>query len=347
MPEWRSTKIEDGLGTWSGDWDRLNRDLYSEHPLFDSRFIDGLLKYFGTGNERLLVYAEHGMTAGMIILTRRPRGVWEIFLPSQLQVAPVLVSRAEILSGLFDVLPNLTWQITFLSQDPTYTPLRSSRHTNMAVSRTRHALTMAVDTKSSFEEFWRTRPSKLRQNIRRYKSRAERASLEGRIEKLTGSFDMGAAIERYGILETSGWKGKAGTAVSIDNVQGAFYRDILEKYAETGQAIVYEYYLGDKLASSRLLLCGPKIIVALKTTYDESARRYSPGRILLYETLAREVQEDSKQESIEFYTSATRDQLEWSSSQRWIHHVCLFRNPILRQIQELASLRHRIHWRKS
>lgn len=347
MSEWKSINLANSLGIWRDEWNRMNHELYGQHPLFDSRFIDGLLKYFGTGEERLFVCTENGATIGMTILTRRRVGIWQSFLPSQLQIAPVLVRSADTLSGLFDVFPPLTWQVDFLCQDPVFSPFDGKCDTDLPVSLVRHALTMQVNSRGSFEDFWRGRPKKLRQNIRRYQSRMKRAELKRKIEKLTCSSQMRLALERFGNLESSGWKGRAGTAVNINNVQGAFYRDMLEKYAETGQAKVYEFYLDDTLASSRLILCGPNIKIALKTAYNENARQYSPGRMLLYETLTGEIQEDSPQESIEFYTNASRDQLEWGSSQRWINHVTLFRNRAFLKLRNLASIRHRIVRRSS
>jgi hypothetical protein len=282
----------------------------------------------------------------MTILVPRPRGIWESFLPSQLQVAPVLLPRAEMLRGIFGALPRSAWQVTFLCQDPLYSPFGGMSHKSMAISLTAHALTMNIDSRGDFNDYWESRSRKLRQNIRRYKSRVKKDGINEHLDQRFDSREMRQSIKRFGALETSGWKGREGTAVSIDNVQGAFYLEVLEKFAATNQAKVYEYYLGDTLAASRLLIQGPKINVALKTTYDERRRSYSPGRVLLYEILRREIREDSSKDSIEFYTNATKDQLQWSSDERWINHVSLFRNKFFLAIQKLAALRHKLGRRR-
>ncbi len=57
---------------------------------------------------------------------------------------------------------------------------------------------------------------------------------------------MAAAVEEYGRLETAGWKSGGGTAIAPDNIQGRFYRAMLERFAARGAARVFRYRLGDK-----------------------------------------------------------------------------------------------------
>ena len=52
----------------AADWDRLNGELYASHPYFDSRFVGPLLKYFGTGRERLCLYRVQGIVRAALIL---------------------------------------------------------------------------------------------------------------------------------------------------------------------------------------------------------------------------------------------------------------------------------------
>jgi len=41
---------------------------------------------------------------------------------------------------------------------------------------------------------------------------------------------------RYGILESAGWKGKSGTSIHPENIQGAFYDEVLQSFAPNRQA---------------------------------------------------------------------------------------------------------------
>lgn len=339
MAHWESHLLDAGLGGWRQDWDRLNAQLYESHPLFDSRFIEGLLRHFGSGDEHVLVLQDGGAIVGMTLLTPSRAGVWQSFLPSQLQVAPVLVADRHALSGIFDALPGFCWQIELLSQDPLFSPLFGDDQTGQSdlnLVQTRNALTMQVLLDGSFDEYWQSRSRKLRQNIKRYRSRMEREGLEPKTSVFTDPSDMAAALARYGDLESSGWKGANGTAIHIDNPQGAFYREMLEAFAATGQACVYEYYAGADLSASRLFLGGAGMLIAMKTTYMESLSQFSPGRLLLQEVLSREF-DRGDYAAIEFYTNATKDQLSWSSEQREICHFGLLRNRSIARLYTFAS----------
>ncbi|MGB1139924.1 MAG: GNAT family N-acetyltransferase, partial [Halioglobus sp.] len=101
-------------------------------------------------------------------------------------------------------------------------------------------------------------------------------------------------------------------------------RDIMEAYAAHDEAWVFELYLGDSLAASRLCIANSEQLIILKTTYDEQFSDYAAGRILLYETV-RYVFERQISSRVDFYTNATRDQLEWSTSSRTMHNLSMFR----------------------
>jgi len=43
------------------------------------------------------------------------------------------------------------------------------------------------------------------------------------------------AIREYGMLEAKGWKSREGTAVTADNAQGRFYREVFERFCARGE----------------------------------------------------------------------------------------------------------------
>ena len=110
------------FSTYAEEWDRLNAQLYDSHPLFDSRFVGPLLDYFGSGNEKLCICRVNGVIEGALILRPSGAGRWSSFLPSQAQVAPVLLSDASRLGALLRELPGFAWTIEFLAIDPRYSP---------------------------------------------------------------------------------------------------------------------------------------------------------------------------------------------------------------------------------
>ena len=98
------------------------------------------------------------------------------------------------------------------------------------------------------------------------------------------------------------------------------------RFADTPQvSIVYELWLGDQLAASRLVFGLGDMVVMLKTTYDENLNRYAPGRVLLYLAI-QDLFTYCPEKTIEFYTDANVDQLSWATDRRWIAHWTFHRN---------------------
>jgi CelD/BcsL family acetyltransferase involved in cellulose biosynthesis len=94
---------------------------------------------------------------------------------------------------------------------------------------------------------------------------------------------------------------------------------------------VYELYFGNQLAASRLCILNGRMLIVLKTTYDETLAHFAPGRVLLHMLLEREF--ESKDVSrIEFYTNANADSLSWATASRDIFHVAHFRFGLLRRL---------------
>lgn len=338
---WQIIPLTDGLGAWRKAWDELNIRLYQGHPFRDSRFVDAMLRYFGTGTEHLCVHHTEGRTDGMLILYPRRAGVWTQFVPAQAQAAPVLIENLGILKELFPALPRRALLIELICQDTNFSPAGLWAE-NANLRTMPHALTMNIELEGSFEEYWSGRPKKLGQNIRRYRRQTGEAygAPELRINVAPGM--MRDAVARYGNLEASGWKGKAGTAVSPDNVQGQFYSEVMALFAETGQAEVVEYWLGERLAASRLIVLGGTITVMLKTTYDESLAKFAPGRLLLKDYL-KTAFAMKKSRAVEFYTDATPDQLAWATGQRHIYHAMFFRSAYLARMHDAyLSVKNRI-----
>lgn len=324
---WQRIPLDRNLGAYRADWDALNARYYGGHPFLDSRFVEVLLKYFGSGKEQLFIHRTAGAIDGLLILSEVRLGTWRQFVPDQLQAAPILVPRAEFLGGIFKILPLTAWSIEFMSQDPEFVPqgLLDNAPDRLVLP---HALTMNVALVGDFNSYWNNRSSNLKKNIRRYLNRAgdEKDSVDN--QEVTQPELMPEAIKRFGELESSGWKGKEGTAVNIDNIQGRFYAELMSGFAMTGQAQVLEYRLGDRLVASRLVISGGGMSVILKTSYDEDSARFAPGRLQLHAYLERAF-EENRQKVIEFYTNATQDQLAWATGQRVISHVTYIRWPWL------------------
>lgn len=323
---WELHPAQAVFAQYKGDWDRLNDQLYDSHPYFDSRFVGPLLKYFGTGREQLCLYRVQGVVHAALILQSRGGGRWASFRPAQAQITPLLIADARLLNELLLALPGFAWSIEFCAVDPRYAPMFSCLSGQTIASN--HACTIGISPGLRFDAYWQDRPKNLRSNVRRYTNRLEREAGGEEFTCLVVPEAMSNGVRRFGDLESTGWKGAAGTAVSKENIQGQFYGEVLANFAGSGQAAICELTIAGELAASRLLIGNARMQVILKTTYNEALARFAPSRLLLFHLLERELTEHPER-TIEFYTNATRDQAEWATFSSSIQNVHLFRNDIV------------------
>jgi Acetyltransferase (GNAT) domain len=320
---WEICAAKTEFPRFAKEWDQLNGALYGGHPFFDSRFIGPLLDFFGDGKEYLCIHRTNGVMSGALILQSDGFGRWSSFRPSQAQATAVLLSEAAQIESLFRRLPGFPWTIELYAVDPRYSPdfLRLELVNIASVN----AHTIGIHSGLSFTDYWEQRSKNLKANVRRYFNRAEKEFATPELSEITDRAEMSAGVRRFGELETAGWKGAKGTAVSIDNPQGAFYSEVLSRFAPSNQAAIYELRVGEKLAASRLVISNGQMCIILKTTYDESLSRFAPGRVLLYRVIQARLDKSSA-EAIEFYTNATRDQAEWATFGCNIQNIQLFRS---------------------
>jgi CelD/BcsL family acetyltransferase involved in cellulose biosynthesis len=286
-------------------------------------FVNGLLREFGTGDEHLCVLREGVTVAAMLILRRRNPFLWSSFAPSQCQLGPMMVPDAAMLGSLVTSLPGKVLMVDLLSIDGQLGGLL--RDTQAPTRRTPHCLTMSIPLTGSFADYWTARPSGLSSNLRQYEKRLEQDALNARLVRLTSAEEVEAAVVRYAQLDGQGWKGRRGTAPGSTREQCHFYEQLFRDAAQRGAAVVYELWLGDRLAASRLALSEDRTLVMLETSYDEALASYAPERLLL-RTMIEDAFITHAGGVIEFCTDASVDQLEWASASRWIEHMTLFRN---------------------
>lgn len=323
---WELRPAHTAFPAFAAEWDRLNHVLYAGHPMFDSRFIGPLLAHFGSGDEMLCLHRSGASVDGALIVRPLGKGRWTLFMPAQTQAGALMLENVRALDTLPRALPGYAWSLDLLSVDPLYAPSWAGLDLPQIV--TPHALTMAVALDGDFAGYWRNRPKKLAANIRRYRRRAEETLGPLTVSFIDRESDMRTALARYGELESAGWKGKAGTAIAIDNPQGDFYLDVLTRHARTGQALIAEMRAGERLIASRLFIGNEKIRIALKTTYDETMAAMAPGRLLLHDVLEQAFV-TLPGGAVEFYTNVSRDQAEWATSLRPIPHRQIVRNDLL------------------
>jgi CelD/BcsL family acetyltransferase involved in cellulose biosynthesis len=335
--QWRSHPVGDSLGAWTARWEALNQQRFDGHPLLSATFVNGLLRHFPAKGLRLCVAQDdQGQDVAMALLCPRRLGVWAVYLPSQMQIAPLLWRAPAELKPLLRCLPGLVVQLDLLALDPDFHG-DDWQCGGEPVAHRRAALTMHVQLDDA-ARYWSGRSKKLRDNMKRLDKLVTAAGHTTHFVSIAEAEAIREAVHRYAELENLGWKGRAGTALAPGNQQHRFYESLLLEASQRGQAHVFELWLGPSLVASRLLLAGPSMVVALKTAFREDFRTLAPGRLLLREALFHAHVLWPKLR-FDFYTNASSDQLAWATHQREMQTLTAYRSTTWRH---LAAWRGRV-----
>jgi len=314
-------------------WNRLNARR-GDLPFLDSAAITAALDSFGTGRERLLVGRQEQEITAMFLLVRTSAVAWQSFQPAQLPLGawvaddqlPVVDLARSLIRGPLDFC--LLLSITQIDPMHATRPLDS---TDMHSSD--YIRTAWTELQGSFAEYWNQRGKNLRQNMRKQRNRLAGDGISGNLRVFDQPTDMAAAIERYGALESAGWKAGRGTAIHPDNSQGKFYRHLLERAATRGEAVVFEYLFDDRVVASNLCLRREEVLVILKTTYDQSIQWYSPAFLLSHDQIEL-LYDEGRIQRIEYYGRMMEWHSRWTETSRVLYHLTLYRWPLLRQLAE-------------
>jgi hypothetical protein len=88
---------------------------------------------------------------------------------------------------------------------------------------------------------------------------------------------LAADVEAFLALESAGWKGRAGTAITSDPGHAAFFRAACERLADHGRLELWKLRVGERIVARQCNVRAGDTVFHLKTTYDEDLARYSPG----------------------------------------------------------------------
>jgi CelD/BcsL family acetyltransferase involved in cellulose biosynthesis len=326
------------------DWTRLHASLdpHLASALLAGQFVAPLIDQFGHGDELLACLRDGTTVRAMTIVGPGRRGAWTTFQPAQAPVglwlqAPEL-DTAVLARSLLDALPGVPLLLALTQMDPMLLP----RPPEGPCIRTLDYIdTARVTLAGGFDEYWNRRGKNLRSNLKKQRARLERDGIATRLVIDRAPGDMAAALADYAGLESSGWKGSEGTAVSRDNGQGRYYRAMLEGMAAQGAAAVYRYYFGEQLVAMDLCIEDSESIVVLKTAYDESVPSNLSPSFLMREEACRMLFESGRFARLEFYGRVMEWHTRWTEEVRTMYHVNYYRWPGLGRLHALFDARTR------
>jgi CelD/BcsL family acetyltransferase involved in cellulose biosynthesis len=238
-----------------------------------------------------------------------------------------------LLSSLARGLPGMALIVGVTQQDPDCVPRPADTPRLQTLDYIR---TARIAVSGSFDEYWSLRGKNLRHNMKRQRAKLAQDGIAARLEVLTRAEDVASAIVDYGRLESSGWKVAGGTAISADNPQGRFYRDMLEAFCRAGRGRIYRYRFGDRVVAVDLCIEGGGALVILKTTYDESVKTLSPAFLMRQEAF-RGLFDEGRTKRIEFYGRVMEWHTRWSEDVRTMYHATWCRWPLLSRLRRVLT----------
>ena len=101
---------------------------------------------------------------------------------------------------------------------------------------------------------------------------------EVKFELVTHEGDFNQLTEDFLRIESSGWKGKQGTALACAPSTEAFYRELVQRSAAAGKIRFLSLKLDGKRIGMISDLHSGNVVYSYKSGYDEAFAKYSPGR---------------------------------------------------------------------
>ena len=321
---------------FSDDWQRLNA-CWLDQPIMDADFVTALLRHFFEGDEVLCVGTEEGRVTSMGFFRRIRPLHWATVMPSQAPLGLWLheagaLRDAEI-RGLARTLPGTVLMIDFLQLDSERVA-RCGRRTFVAQP---YIETGRLQAPANFDDYFASLSKNTRQNYRRVNNKAEKAGLPIEVTPMTTRADVVEAVAAYGEIEAESWKAAEGTAVTTNNTQGRFYRDLLTTYAERGGARCWQLRIGGEIAAVDLCIENRGSTVILKTTYAERFREFSPAMQMKFDIIRQLAGNQDGHRRIEFFGKAMEWHRKLTDDIRPLEHVTWFNGAATRRLHQFAK----------
>ncbi len=319
------------------EWDALQARSTAV-PFLSSAFLTPLLATYGNGQERIAV--QQGASGWQAAALVRPEGRarWELFQPSQLPLGAWIGTAPQSPGGLDSLLRALPGFTLALGASQ----LDSRLHAPAPDTDTQRSLSYIdtgwVDVNMPFTAYWEARGKNLRQNTKKARNKLAAEGITARLDCVTTADGMAEALRQYGELESAGWKAGDGTAIHPDNAQGRFYLAMLQAFAAQGCARVYRYWFGDEVVAMDLCISAGRMLVILKTAYDEKHKAVSPSTLMRQEQFEQLFGEGAW-DRIEFYGKVMEWHTRWTPLARPIYHRTAYRWPWLRKLKDWRDRR--------
>ena len=331
--KWELYSVSD-FDLFKTQWEALN-SKHLKSSLFDIRCVLPLLKYFASNKEVIAVLTHDDSVQGIVVLEKLGRGQWQTFQPSQSPLGFNLINpeyfNEKTIALLTSALPGLVTSIGFTQLDPQhYKRPEESTHCRTLDYITTGKLSVPED----FDGYWSERSRNVKQNYNRARNRLAKQDISIEFKVLTKKDDVIEGVGIYGDIESSSWKAESGTAVSRENVQGQFYRDLISGFAPDNVE-VWQYLYNDEVVATDLCIKNSREMIILKTTFVDEWNKYSPAFSMHIDGIQHLV--DSSIDTIEFYGPAMDWHKKLTGDLRTMYHLTWYSYPVLLNVKSAIN----------
>jgi CelD/BcsL family acetyltransferase involved in cellulose biosynthesis len=335
------------------EWRRLWEQLPENEPSYRPEWVEASLRAFFPDSKLVLISAWAGQRLKAVLPLRRERRSMSglpvnkllpianahgirtglVHAPGELgqEAIRVIWNAVQGLSGWN--LIELPYVLAGSGMDQ-LASIAASDGFHVARKRIWQSLYLDFSGAKTIETPWmvNTRP-KFRSNLRRSRRQLEE---QGTLRLVHYDSADPGALERFYALESSGWKGKQGTAIACARETRQFYDEIAAAAAQGGYLSLDFLVLNETPIAANFALAMKGRYFLAKAGYDERYHRQSPGHLLVYEILSES--EKRAWHELDFVGPATWDETRWAVSRRTHYRIFVFRKGFYGSLLHLARI---------
>ncbi len=315
-------------------WERIH-ERFGVTCLNDRAALESALRHLNSQNVQFAFFQQDGQDAAATLIHVSSKGLYRVFNPSQLPVAPILcdpkLNFSSTFSSLSKAISPLVLGLRFSAFDPRCMP--GAKLENATDATTQYE-TPFVDLEGTFDSYMSSRTTRFCKDLRRRTKKAE--TEVGAIRFEISNALPSVEIRAYAELESAGWKGAEGTALAPGNTQEVFYNDWMSSLAPGVEAHFYKLWIGDQLAAMRISIVHRSTLYILKVTHNETLRANSPGILMLHKVIESMYAGTINARRIEFYGRVGEVHRPWMTGSQAIFHGLIYRNSWLAQVRRLT-----------
>jgi CelD/BcsL family acetyltransferase involved in cellulose biosynthesis len=318
------------LGPLAEEWNRLALDAGT--PFMSAEWLGAWSRAFGEGDSSWTVLrdADGSIRAGaccrragfrrLASTTNEHGHDWEILARDD-------DARAELCAALVDEATSRVALAGMIAGGPSALAITDElERAGYRVLTAEEPCSPWLDLPGTWDELIQSVSGSLRSQIGRRRRTLEReGQLTFRVAGEPGTLKRD--LDTFLKLESSGWKGRDGTAIASQPSIERLYREFAAGAAEQGWLRLYLLELDGVAIAADYGCAFAGTGIFMKTGFDESYSRFSPGLVLRADVLRSSIEENLS--AYDFLGQPDTYKTRWTSAKRPRLHVWAYRGEAL------------------